>query len=302
MAEAVTMQRREGGRKVITAEAVRSSDPCVYVDPYPGAHGGDLIKEPCGKCGGDGMFHAPSGWFIQNPYGKRGEAIKGCFDCRGVGHRIIKVSSVRARVRRHVKAAIQGKAEAAEYAARADERAAEEFAQAWDEAHAEQQRRAALNNEPVGEIGERIKELAGVVEVAITKEVPGYRYGTDIKRLVVIKLNTGQVVKTFGSARNLFEVQRGDQVTITGATIKEIEPYQGQVQTVVTRLAMRVDDATLRPDDIAEGDEIESEGSWYPVLRADRQGVTVRVELGERQWNSTIRYHNISGHRRVDNH
>ena len=39
-----------------------------------------------------------------DPYGRRGDTIKGCFDCLGVGHRFVKVSSVRARIRRDVKA------------------------------------------------------------------------------------------------------------------------------------------------------------------------------------------------------
>ena len=98
---------------LIHAAPVTSGDPRVYIDPYPGAKGSDRVKEICGKCGGDGLYHAPSGFVIQNPYGRRGDTIKGCFDCWGVGHRFVKVSSVRARVRRAVKAALQRDADEA---------------------------------------------------------------------------------------------------------------------------------------------------------------------------------------------
>jgi len=116
--------------EVIEAAPVIGSDPRVYTDPYPQAKGGDLVKELCGKCGGDGMYHAPSGFVIQNPYGRRGDAIKGCFDCRGLGHRFVKVSSVRARTRRAAKAVRQRDVEAADRAAAAARRAAAEFSAA----------------------------------------------------------------------------------------------------------------------------------------------------------------------------
>lgn len=178
---------------VITAPPVTSGDPRVYTDPFPGAAGSDLVKEDCWKCGGDGMYHAPSGFVIQNPYGPRGHAIKGCFACRGRGHRYVKVSSVRARVRRDVKAALQRDADAAAHAAAAAQAAADDFAAAWDEAHAEQDRRAALNNTPAGAPGQKLTGLTGTVEVATDIEVAGFRgYGTDHKRLIVVKLPNGR--------------------------------------------------------------------------------------------------------------
>lgn len=225
---------------VITVAAVSSGDPRVYTDPYPDAIGTDLVQEDCWKCGGDGLFHAPSGWEIKNPYG--GGTFKGCFACMGVGYRLIKVSSIRARVRRNVNATLRHDEETATYAANAARYAAEEYAAAWDEAHAEQARRDALNNTPAGEVGEKLRNLSGRVEVAITFEVDGFRgYGIDYKRLVVIKLGTGQVLKTAGTGSSLFGVARGDLVTVTSATVSGIGDYNGQLQTVLTRAKLRVD-------------------------------------------------------------
>jgi uncharacterized protein (DUF2345 family) len=50
----------------------------------------------------------------------------------------VKVSSVRARIRRDVKATLQRVADAVAYTATAAQRATEDFAAARDEAHAEQ--------------------------------------------------------------------------------------------------------------------------------------------------------------------
>jgi hypothetical protein len=126
----------------------------------------DLVQETCWKCCGDGLFHAPSGWKIKNPHGSG--TIKGCFACMGRGYARVKVSSVRARIRRNVNATLRRAAEHATYAANAARYAAEQFAQAWDAAHAEQARRAALNNSPAGQEGDKLRDVAGLVEVAMS--------------------------------------------------------------------------------------------------------------------------------------
>jgi hypothetical protein len=281
---------------VITAAPATSGDPRVYTDPYPGAKGADLVKETCGKCGGDGMYHAPSGFVIQNPYGPRGDAIKGCFACRGVGHRWVKVSSVRARIRRDVKATLQRDADADAHAAAAAQRAAEDFAADWEQAHAEQARRAALNNSPAGEPGQKLTGLAGTVVVASNIEVTGFRgYGTDIKRLIVVTLDSGQAIKAFGTGATLFAANRGDRVTISG-TVKELDTYRGQLQTVLTRTKLQVE-AAAPTFDINAGDQIETGGDWYPVLRVNGDDVHIHVTLGERSWTSRIRRDAITAHR-----
>ncbi|MEN4446622.1 MAG: hypothetical protein EKK51_30520 [Mycolicibacterium sp.] len=225
---------------VITAVPISSDDPRVYTDPYPTAIGSDVVREDCWKCGGDGLFHGVSGWKIKNPRGAG--AIKGCFACMGAGYRLVKVSTVRARVRRNVKATLRHDQEVANHAANAARYAAEEYAAAWDEAHAEQACRDALNNTPAGAVGDKLRDLTGRVEVAISFEVDGFRgYGTDYKRLVVLKLPTGQVLKTTGTGSSLFGVDRGDQVTIVSATVSGTGDYKGQLQTVLTRAKLRVD-------------------------------------------------------------
>lgn len=231
---------------VIDAPPVRSGDSRVYTDPYPDAKGTDLVKETCWKCAGDGLFHALSGWKIKDPYGPG--AIKGCFACLGVGYRLAKVTSVRARIRRHVVAAVRHDAERADYAAVAAQRAAKEFATAWDAAHAEQARRAALNNNPAGAEGDKLRNLTGTVEVAKSFESAGFRgYGIAIKRIVVIKLDSGQVLKTFGTGSSLFRVSRGDRVTVTSATVADTDTYNEQLQTVLTRAKLRL--VVPAPDD-----------------------------------------------------
>lgn len=299
MTETASPEAPANQSAIITAAPVHGDDPRVYTDtdPYPGARGTDRVKQECGKCGGDGMYHAPSGLVIQNPYGRG--TIKGCFDCMGLGYRIVKVSSIRARIRRAAAAVRQRDTAADAYAARAAQRAAEELSAAWDEAHVEQERRAALNNTPAGQPGERIRNLAGTVEVSMTIEGVGFRgYGTVFKRLVVVKLDSGQVVKTFGTADALFETRRGDRVTITGATVKDLDVYQAQVQTVVSRAVIRVDAPVLRSADVNPGDTVETGGSWYPVIDVDERGVT--VALDETARTSVLRYHDITGHRASD--
>lgn len=225
---------------VITAAPISSGDPRVYTDPYPTAIGTDVVREECWKCGGDGLFHGVSGWKIKNPRGAG--AIKGCFACMGVGYRLVKVSTIRARVRRNVKATLRHDQEMATHAANAARYAAEEYAAAWEEAHAEQARRDALNNTPAGDVGDKLRGLTGRVEVAASFETTGFRgYGIDYKRLVVIKLPTGQVLKTSGTGANLLGIARGDLVTIVSATVSGTGDYQGQLQTVLTHAKLRVD-------------------------------------------------------------
>jgi hypothetical protein len=242
------------------------------------------------------MYHAPSGYVIQNPYGPRGEAIKGCFDCRGRGHRYVKVASARARARRSAMATLTRESEAAAHAAAAAQRAADEFADAWDQACAEQARRAALNNSPAGEVGQKLTGLNGTVEVATNFHVTGFRgYGTESKRLVVIKLDNGQVLKTFGTGRTLFAAARGDRVTVAG-TVTGFDEHHGQVQTVLTRARLRLDTPAAAELDIAVGDLVETGENWYPVLRVDAD-VQVAVTVGERSWTSRTRRDQITAHR-----
>ncbi|KMV19713.1 hypothetical protein ACT17_06120 [Mycolicibacterium conceptionense] len=209
-----------------------------YVDPYPGKKPTDRIywTEDCWRCGGTGIFK----WWTSV-----GLARGTCFGCGGARtvERSRAVSSYRREARVDAVLAEYGDQIAAEHAEKAAaaeaERLAEEIAQAWEEAHAEQARRAALNNEPVGTEKERLRDLDAVVEVSSGFERSGYAGGTEYCKIVVFKLPSGQMLKCMGTADALYGLDRGDRVKVTG-TVKGLDEYKGQVQTVILRPKVEV--------------------------------------------------------------
>jgi hypothetical protein len=209
----------------------------TYTDPFPGLKSTDKVQVDCADCGGDGVYHAPSGYSIRNP--RTGYGFKGCFACNGYGHVTRTVQSRRRNAMQHAWFAEYGQAiaDAEREANWAAQRAAEQ-AEAWDEAHVEQVRRAALVTGFVGEVGAKVSGLAGTVAVA--KYFAG-AWNRSSSMFVVINLDNGQVVKMFGSSESLFSVERGDHVTITGATVKAHESYKGQDQSVLMRVKVAVD-------------------------------------------------------------
>lgn len=206
----------------------------TYVDPYPGMKGTDRIttRDTCSRCGGTGIFV----W-----WNSMGECRGTCFLCFGVGtvDHSRAVSTLRREARQDAVWREHGEMLRAETAAKmAAEAAAVEaaqFAQAWDDAHAEQDRRNALVQGFVGDIGDKI-DATGTVTVATTFEVPSFSgYGTDLKALVVVTLDDGHVVKCTGTGRTLYRGgHTGDRVRVTG-TVKDLRPYRGQDQTILTR-------------------------------------------------------------------
>jgi hypothetical protein len=88
-----------------TAPAV-TTDPTVYVDPFPGKKGSDRIVRQCSGCHGTGIYQGPT------PYGPEH------FDCHGTGEYSFLVSSARATAHRHVREAIKRATAAAEAPAR----------------------------------------------------------------------------------------------------------------------------------------------------------------------------------------
>lgn len=82
----------------------------------------------------------------------------------------------------------------------------------------------------VGTIGEKVT-LSGTVSLAMA--VAGYHYRSPDQMLLVIDCETA-VAKTTTSARWAYDVQRGDQLTITG-TVKKHDDYRGIPQTVLSR-------------------------------------------------------------------
>lgn len=205
----------------------------TYVDPYPGRNGKDRIerREPCPRCGGTGTFV----WWNAN-----GEARGTCFLC--LGERTVIRSNAVQTLRRYAKVEAvwreYGDVIRAESAAKQAEveaaHAAAAFAEAWDEAHAEQARRAALVTGFVAAIGDKVDAI-GTVTVATTFDREAYqRNGMESVALVVVTLDDGRVVKAVGTGRSLYDVERGDRVRIRG-TVKDHATYRGQDQTVLTR-------------------------------------------------------------------
>lgn len=216
-----------------------------YVDPYPGKKPTDRIywTEDCWRCGGTGIFK----WWTAV-----GLARGTCFGCGGartiersravsVFRREARVDAVLAEFAEEVAAeqATQAAIAAAAEAERLAAELAEEIAQAWDDAHAEQARRAALNNEPAGTEKERLRDLDAVVEVSSGFERSGYAGGTEYCKIVVFKLPSGQMLKCMGTADALYGLDRGDRVKVTG-TVKGLDEYRGQVQTVILRPKVEV--------------------------------------------------------------
>ena len=197
----------------------------TYVDPYPGAKNTDRRfgrdVAPCHRCGGTGIYSTYHGV---------------CYRCMGRGTEANGITV--GTLRKYAKAAAFNTEYAAEIAAAraaqaeaaAVAQAAADFAADWDAAHAEDARRAAMVQGFIGEVGEKVS-ATGTVQVA--KYIAG-SWNRSSSMFLVIKLVSGQVVKTFGSGASLMELGRGDEVEITGA-VKAHETYQGQQQTVLTR-------------------------------------------------------------------
>jgi len=207
----------------------------TYVDPHPGMKASERIhyRDTCSRCGGSGIFRWPTA---------RGEAAGTCFGCYGEGT-VVRSNAV-STLRRNAKTEalwreygdeLRAERQASEIAAEAARKAAE-FAKAWDEAHAEQQRRATLNNGTVGEVGERVRDIEATVEVAAAIERDSYSgVGTETVMLVVFRLDDGRVMKVFGTTQALYSLERGERVTVTG-TVKGFGEYKGQTQTILSRV------------------------------------------------------------------
>ncbi|ASR84839.1 hypothetical protein SEA_HURRICANE_95 [Mycobacterium phage Hurricane] len=214
-------------------------DVVGYVDPHPGKLGTDRIEwlEDCGRCGGSGLYR----WV--NSFG----VCEGtCYGCFGTGkvERSQAVSTARKAAREAALFAEHGDAIAEYHANIARENAARELAEAWDAAHAEQARRearlAAMNNNTVGEVGERLRGLDAEVVVSAGFERDKYAgYGTEYVKIVVFKLADGRVLKAMGTSRDLFGLDRGDMVKVTG-TVKGYGEYKGQTQTLLQRVKVEV--------------------------------------------------------------
>jgi len=196
-----------------------------YVDPCPGKKGSDLTAGECGRCGGTG--YTSFVWVMGGV----------CFQCGGNGAKNITVATKR----RHAREAAYARDYAAEIAAHRNAVAEAAAALAREEAAkaeaaaqaAEQARLAALVQGFVGEVGEKVTGLA------ITVKVAKYRagsYNRSSSMFVVAETATGQVVMFSGSARSVMALQRGDEVTILTAKVRDHDSYMGQDQTVLSHV------------------------------------------------------------------
>lgn len=215
-----------------------NNDPAVYVDPFPGRAGSESVREDCGYCN-DGVYPGPSGHTWEIP-GKGSN--KWCYRCNGRGYSMVKISSVRARVRRQANQAAKAAKIAAEFEAKRPTLEWLEAERVWQEAVTEwlkeETRVTAMTQGFVAEIGTRIKNVEATVTVAMSFEVPAFNYGTEWKAMVVLTTENGQVLKTTGTGSSLYSVEKGQKVTITG-TVKAHDNYKGQDQTVLNRAVIK---------------------------------------------------------------
>lgn len=216
----------------------RKFELSTYVDPHPGAASLDRITwaESCGRCGGTGVYR----WWTQH-----GEAAGTCFGCFGIGkvERSQAVRTLRQAAKMDALFREYGEQLAEEHAAHqaaiAAAELAEEVARAHEEALREQARRDAMNNAPVAEVGTRLRNVDAEVVVSTSFERDKFNgYGAELVKLVVFKLASGQVLKVVSTSTELYGLDRGDQVRVTG-TVKGYGEYQGQVQTILQRVKVQ---------------------------------------------------------------
>lgn len=201
----------------------------TYVDPHPGLKGTDKVAVECGMCT-NGVYTGISRIHWNNGAGD----TTWCFRCNGTNRRYISVATARRIAKREAflaEYAVQIEANRIVREAEANAAiAAAKFEAAWDAAHAENARRAALVQGFLGEVGEKVATGPGIVQVA--KYIEG-SWNRSSSMFIVVKLDSGQVVKIFGSSQTLFRLERGYRVTLTGK-VKAQETYQGQDQTVLS--------------------------------------------------------------------
>ncbi len=80
----------------------------------------------------------------------------------------------------------------------------------------------------IAEIGDKVEVE---VTVALTRTIDT-QFGVAV--LVLFETADGDVLKTFGTAAWLWDVEKGDKVLVKG-TVKDLETYEGLKQTVLTR-------------------------------------------------------------------
>lgn len=220
-----------------TTEAGNTFEAEVYVDPYPGRKGSDIVSEDCGWCSGTGVYTGKSGYQFYTP--ATGGVNTGCFHCTGLGHYNRKVSSIRATARRRVNSTNQRRADAADMAETWAAEAAVRLAKDWDEALEEEARRAAAPKGFWGEVDD-VVNLTATVRKATTYEGQNYMTGSpELKGLVIFTNAAGQPAIYYTTTTQAAKFEEDHTYTIK-ATVKKhgADSRTGDDQTVVTRVSI----------------------------------------------------------------
>lgn len=214
-----------------TTPAGNEYELAVYVDPFPGRDGSDVLKEDCGKCCGEGVIHYGNVTLETNHASGRV-----CFQCMGRGYTTRLVSSARSTARRQVKAENVRRAQAADYAANNGERELAELLADWDAALAEQARRDALPKGFLGQAGERLRNLNARVVLVRSYESADYVTGAPVLKFVIKFDVLGRTAVTFTGQS--YGLEDGQFVSLTG-TVKDHSTRDGEDQTVLSRIIVK---------------------------------------------------------------
>lgn len=250
----------------------------LYVDPHPGKDRWDRVRSDCVRCGGTGIYSQYHG-VCYRCWGRKS-------DPDGISvntlRRQAKEKALWAEYGDELRAYHEGIA-----AANAEREKAEELVRAWAEAHAEKERREAMVSGFVGEIGEKVSNLHGVVKVAQTYDASyGYRKATGM--FMVVELDDGKVVKIAGTGASLFGPERGDEVLILSATVKGHENYKGQDQTKLYRV--KLDDFNRRAAQcLAYGRTDAAEAIEYGYInKKERERFEAYVEAARAEYEKEL--------------
>jgi len=226
-----------------TTAAGNEYEVVEYVDPHPDLKGTDRVTEDCDRCGGTGVYSAPSGYEFYTA--TEGTVTTGCFYCHGTGKHSRRVSSARSTARRRAAAENARRAAAADWAADAparEAREAEEARQAEEAAaKAEAERLAAMTQGFEGKVKERLRKLECEVVGEYQYEAVAFNgYSMELRAIITFRaVKSGKILMWSSRAQGL---KAGEKVVLTG-TVKAHGNYKGQDQTEMTRCIVEREDS-----------------------------------------------------------
>lgn len=244
-----------------------------------GAKATDLVREKCRRCVGHGNIGYGH---VNSTHYQTGAQIGSCFDCLGRGTTTVRVSSIKARLRREAKRAD----EAAKAQAEADAKVAAR--QAWDAAHPDEVALIAELADTVREQGLAFDLLNSKVniptdaQIAKLHEIKAQREEREAARRPVI---TGKAIQIEGEV----------------VSVKVHETYFGHRTQYTTKIVVR-DDRGFKvwgtlPSELAAElhlaflDAKEAEGyskydfgpdCWLESVKGRRIRFTANIEASDR--------------------